>query len=308
MIIAAWLFSRPHMFSKYSVVKETTLTSGYCHTTGRKRKWTPLLSVPEDLERADSIERLYGSANRTPDRIRNDYIAFCRLNGYTSEQGIKPFIGQALRCGLKVGSVDTYLGYLRPLCRGLKSYHHWAAIVALAHADEDSKTAIDADLAALLGILDLTSLQHKPLIWLLIATGIRVRDAARLRRKQIQITEDGILKIELRITKNRRRRRHRAHLEVPVSWSGAPSRSIVRYLNQGDPEQLLFGNYNANVVNRILKACSVEKITTYTFRRRFFNELFEYFPPEQARSYTLHFSEHMFHAHYKRWSKTGTAE
>jgi integrase len=294
------------MFSKYGPCKEpqsiVKKTQKYSPRKGRPRKWIPEIVISEDLSVAEDLMARFGTRGGTAERVRKDYIEFAKLNDMSLATAIKPFIGQAIRHGLQASTLDTYLTYLRPLLSREKDFSKWAKVIALAHADADAKSAPDRTLEQLQEIVRTARRNFRTILWLILSTGMRVADAARLRRKQIAITDDGHLRIQIRIMKNRRKRRHRFILAIPLGWAGSPGPDIRREIECGDPEQRIFGHLNANVVNDALKKMSGARCTTYTFRRRYINDLFLYFDEVEMKRYTGHFNEGIIQAHYLRFS------
>ena len=252
----------------------------------------------EDFKEAEELAERYATNQRASIQVRNDFEEFANLNGLSLEEAVKPYVGQTLRAGLKPSSLDTYLGYLKPLLRRFPAYYTWCKIVALAHADSEAKTAVDASLASLKEVLKAMEIKNKPIVWFLISTGMRVADARRLRRKQISLTKTDLV-VQCRIMKNRRKRRHRFVLRIPVEWSMNPPPSFRRLLSTGDDEQCIFGHYNVASINALLKPWS---LSSYTFRRRFFKEVVDRVGLGEMRLYTGHFSESIFQAHYQKWT------
>lgn len=274
------------------------------YTRGRRCLWRPAVVTTEDIAAADALDSQYGSDDRTACRIRRQFGDFARINELGLCAAVKAFIGQATRVGLRASTLNTYLGYLAPILRHCPEYHRWAKIIALAHADADSRTAPDCTLSHLRKLVAKSQKHDRCLLWVMLSTGARVADLARLRRKQIQVTEAGELQIQFRIMKNRRRRRFRVTLAVPLSWAGVPGPDTLAEIANGDPEQRLFGSHTANVVNSILARLSTTKVTTYSFRRRYINSLFDLFEEEEkVKKYTLHLDIETVKAFYVKWEK-----
>lgn len=275
---------------------------------GRPRIWWPQHAITEDVATADALMENWGPEDSTAERIRREFKSFCEINAYDPLDALKPCIGQMLRCGLQYSTTDTYVGYVRPLFpRYSPVYSRWKKALALAHADEDTCLVRDLSTQEVRRLLDkIADPCLNALIFIMASCGCRCRDAARLRRKQICFTEDGSLRIEFRILKQRRKREHRYIFKAPLNWFGPPSYRARRYLCEGHPEQRLFAAfYRADACNLSLAQFYKKEEkppTTKTFRRYFINELMLWCNEDTrlVAKYTGHFRPGTIDAFYRR--------
>jgi integrase len=275
-----------------------------------RRLWWPRVAAPEDLRRAAELENAYGpGANgKTKERVCADFADLQTLNAVSAEEALPIFAGQALLAGLAAGTLETYMKYLRTFFRGSSyaTYSHWLGIVERAHADAETRHAPDHGSSFLHDVVRTAEKGRDQamgaVLWVLLTCGARVRDLVRLRRRQIAV-DDEMLCIQFRLTKNRAKRALRVTLNVPVHWAGKASMRTKRFINRGDPNERPFGHLSATKVNRALKRLAPKHTTTYSFRRRFFNDIYDHMPRRDTTAYTLHLDEKTIEAFYQRWCR-----
>jgi integrase len=275
---------------------------------GRRTRWRPQAITGADRAAIAEAIAAYGDAAnaKTRERLIEDFTEFHRINHISVGEAFKPFVGQLRRCGLMWSTISTYVGYLRPLLPELRrAYHEVRRVVDLAHADESAMHSrspiVLSESRNIAGVLE--DVAMRAAVYLLTATGGRMADLRRLRRRQIKVGSKKLC-VEFRVMKNRRRRGQRVVLRVPHTWSGPPTDSVLRYLAHGEPEQPLLGHLTATVVNKeLLQACerlSYRRMTTYDFRKRFMQIAYEKSGNDATRAqrYTLHLSSKTVEAFY----------
>ena len=286
------------------------------HIMPRRQLWMPTRVLAEDREAARALAAAWADPNwGTQERVRRHVLDFLRLN----QEEDNPFLllaGQMKRCGLRFSTIVTYLQYCKPLVSSWSlpiraSYRSTLRMAHLAHADEDTKQIKDIDLQEAMAFVNASKGTLKCFAYILGLTGARARDLSRLRRKQIRVTDTGI-RIEFRVMKNRRKRAMRAAVFFKYRDFFPASPRTLKYLREGDKEQSLFGNWNANSFNQKSKLMSepLSRITTKSFRRMFINRTFERLKDvEKVKAYTLHISSRTIQAFYlKGNSVAGTQE
>lgn len=290
--------------SKYALVPLAPRRSG----RGRPCKWVPRRVTPEDMQAAKEFLDEWATWDATPERIRNFYVEFKEMNFFTTTEALIPWIGQCLRDGLQVSSLDTYLSYLRPLfySESKSELTRVAKALSLAHADADTKTARDAEAAELVAIIAAVPAWERAIVWFMFATGARVRDLKWLRRSQIKI-EGLTLWVQFRITKARRARSKRVVLRIALSWFSIPDVAVRTFLEDGAGSQRLFSNWDVAAVNNLLsRTCArlgAERLTSYSFRRNFMAVVLAKCGNDavKAKAYSLHLNPLITDAHYARF-------
>ena len=285
---------------------------------GRPRKWQPTLVTEADQQRMTELESKYGSDDKTAKRVRDEYLAFCFLNQLPAVKGLGLVVGQWSNSGLGEGTCNTYLSYLSPLFPGESRsiFRRWKKIVALMHADADTRVtadALDGELEALMRrVTSCCDPSLSAMCYLLCLTGARCRDLARLRRRQIRVDISGKkrakLIIQFRITKVRRSRWLRITIPFAFSLFGVfPDATILSYLSEGPRDQRLFAHfYNASSFNGcITKYCVERTFTVKSMRRGFINRMLARYPGDydRVRRHTGHFRESTVRAFYEAFNE-----
>lgn len=278
---------------------------------GRRVRWWPQVTCAEDEIEVASLIKEFGSSDGTRERIRKQFNQFCEINNLAPADGIRLWIGQMRRMGLMWSTIDVYLSYVRSMVGRTTAFIFYKKLTALAHADQCQKSIPMQDTRAIRRMMLATKNPAlSALIFIMASTGCRCRDASRLRRSQIEITNDGNLHVEFRITKTRRKRALRFHLTVPLRWFGIPSRVARSYLANGNPSQKLFGAYNTascynTEVKEICLRLNMPVATSKSLRRYFINELLDLFDGnlETVRRYTGHLDTSTVDAFYRYWQK-----
>jgi integrase len=303
---------------------------------GRKRLW-PGPHVPvcdADWLTAQALEETYGAggSQRTRERVSAEFEEFvCRNAERKIEQSdlarercrlLPAWIGQLRRCGLKPGTVNTYLGYLTSAFAGTtnerRELKKWKKIVALAHADEVEKE----NPVPILERHDVRDLLQRykaaeipvelhALLWTLATTGARIADLARLRRSDLAFAGTGRLQIRFRVTKTRRNRWMRTIIKFDL-FLGAPPPRVLKFLSSGNKLFRPFGAWSASSFNTELQEREgVDAPRSRFFRKFFINywiSVFGYTAEglEKVRKKSGHFQAQTLEAYYLDFSANGT--
>lgn len=267
---------------------------------GRKA-WAPSIFTSEFYSLGKELD-IDSSHDKTQKRIISHFITCRTLNPdgdwRTFFQG---FVGSMLSHGLKWSTISQYLNLLQGAVptEARSALHRVKNIAATKHCEEDSKSAhrISND-----RLLEICSESDNPFFWLLASTGLRAADAARLMKKQIRMDDKArVLHIEVRLSKNRRRRGERAQVSIPYDWFCPPPPSFRQIFTEVTDDCQLFGNWSATRVNELLRKMSPGRVlTSYSFRKTFIHNLVERLDKDfsEAQKYTLHFSTDTIRAYY----------
>jgi len=285
---------------------------------GRPRKFTPRLATAADLDRWRAVEARYGDEQngRTRERICQEFLSFHRMNVTNIVTSFKLWIGAASSDGLMWSTIDTYSGYIsRVVMPDLSSADRieWRLarkIVRAAHADEDTGGARACTREELQKILIESDLNMRQAIALIAYTGARWADIRRLRLKQIAVKRNSI-RIQVRISKNRRKRSLRRNLKIrdvagKLGLELDPSLFALVESND-DPFSRPFEKWKVDDINKHLKItclkCGLEKLTSYSFRKFFIRNIIRYYEGDWATiiNYTLHTKLDVVAAHYDAW-------
>jgi integrase len=177
------------------------------------------------------------------------------------------------------------------------------------NADTAGKHAVDGSRKDLFfTIRMIESPEYQALAWLIMATGGRARDLARLRREQVRITARAIF-VQWRWTKNIRIRAHLRFVGYDLkNMYGCPRRALEFLRLPRRLDEMIFTDkpvYAAGKLNKALKEVSGNLFTTYSFRRAFmFQTLDECGGDfERAKQFTLHRNAATTAAFYAEWQK-----
>lgn len=221
---------------------------------------------------------------------------------WTPQQLCDSWLGQGLKY-VGYGTLTTYSQYIlshgdlprpfkRPMARINKA-------CALAYADSDTKTTKKINRAEILTVLKKGLETGGGAVWtvifLMAVTGLRCADVARLRTKQIRI--DGhLIRVEVRVSKNRRRRSKRTFLVLALSWFGLSRESLVSTLVSSEPDGRPFAEVDTNAVNRVLP----EGYTSKSLRHYFLGIIFTRMKGnlDRVSEYSLHLEKSTIKAFY----------
>ena len=168
---------------------------------------------------------------------------------------------------------------------------------SLAYADADCKMTKRICLAALKAVMKEpdTTAALLTVIFLMSVTGLRCADVARLRTKQIRL-DGGLLRVEVRVSKNRRRRAKRTFLVLKLAWFGLTTDCLVDTLKTSGPEERPFSRISTYEVNRLLP----EGYTSKSLRHYFLDIIFTRMKGnlDRVSEYSLHLEKATIKAFY----------
>jgi len=300
---------------------------------GAPRLWTPTRACLERQQRgADRFTFLqdkYSTATSLNTRLEADYFDWCALNNSPPADPIslQGMINDMLAGPLRQGAKGLKLSTVREYCIKLKSIPQVKScafmrskmkfisnIVATAAADEEIQHAVDIDHADCLRIFKcIPPGRTKAHLAMIALCGARAKDVSFLRPAQISIPVNlttGMIHVQVRIAKNRKRAGKRVNLVLPPNWRFglAPLGAVARsYLANQPPDSQSFLGTPVAILNAALaSACAVAKvtcITTYSLRRLFVHEMIRLCKRdfEKVQRYTLHFCPDTLRANYDKW-------
>ena len=284
---------------------------------GRRALFRPRIATEEDRIVFDRLVQTFAApANaETRKRVVADFASFGATNGVSDRPCLclKLWLGACHRDGLAWGTVDTYSAYITKVIYPALSWndrHEWQLIRGVtraAHADSDTKGACTIPREHLIQVLGspLLTLRVRQAIAAITFTGCRLADVRRWRRRQFRFGRRG-LRVEVRLSKNRRRRSKRRHLRVHdcERLLGITMDQSLWSLNGGDPDERPLGKVTVELVNGLLaRVCAslhLPRYTTYSFRKYFIQKVIAYHDYDWPRilDLTLHTRMDVVAAHY----------
>lgn len=240
---------------------------------GRKAKLLARYFVPADSIRAREFLKEYGSSTVARDRIRNIFRSCCEMSRIPYRDGFEPFVGLMIEAKLKYSTMETYFSYLAAYGK-TSVFVQYSTALALAHADELTKTARTASSDEVKKILLKQKGEFKRGTWFQRITGARWRDIRRLRFRQVRISViQRKVFVEYWVTKGLRKRRFRRTVALPFG-NFPPSPDILEFFTDGaatSPDVRPFAEMTLQQYNKSLKdVCEDLKIdhtTSYSIRR-----------------------------------------
>jgi len=274
-----------------------------------RRKYVPHAVTEADKAAWDRLKKSYGANTDNRDRVNDDYAAFLSASGLESNaESLGWFLGQMSR-DLAASSCSSYIKYViaKNRVNGAKSVRN---VAEAYNADTIGGHAPDIELNALMKYIENASPEIQPILWLLLVTGLRVKDLSRLRRRQIARKKTG-LSFLLCLTKGRRRRCLRCKLDIPAEWHGKIPYSLIETLVQsrGSKKKRIFKHHTANRLNaelrKMSKSYNLPRPTTYSFRRHYMNFIVDKCGGDVVRqaAFTKHISASITEAHYVRFEE-----
>lgn len=253
----------------------------------------------------------YGADKRTLYRVLQDFKVTMRLNNVSCYlRGLQIYIGRALASGLSPGTIDTYVRYLTkfilPDLTPLQKLE-WRTVVnavGMMHADCDTRSATAIDSVALRKITRLFPNIDPSMISaveIMANFGMRLKDISKLRAKQVKLTATH-RQVEIRVSKNRRKRGQRFDLTVPRGmWSGA-MRVTKDVLERSSPDDRPWRLITVSAVNAFLRSRlkRPKPLTSYSVRKYYINRAWEYaqFDAGEVTRFTAHLNPRIVQAHY----------
>lgn len=285
-------------------------------TRGAKLKWSPLVVVPEDLEIARGIFKEYGGDRSTRDRLRTNFKTFQSINHHLEMPEILSYlIGQWRRCGLEPGTMVTYLGYISNSFVGVHRayFQGWRQCLKAMHTDTNELKTIDEDDAQLLKRLKECRAHpcvvFRAMLWLLVTTGSRCRDLARLRSSQVHLIRDGStilgVRIQFRLTKNRKHVWLRINITFPTFVIiEQPDAEVIDFLSSSSRSLHPFQKFNhKGAASHFRNESKVQMCGVKVFRRAFVNRVLRRFKKNYSRVIQLtgHLRESTVQAFYEQF-------
>lgn len=290
---------------------------------GRRCKFRPRIVGDAERDLWQAAENAYGhnSNLKTQLRIVRDFTGFMHMNGLEVIEAFRMWVGCARADGVAWGTIDTYAGYLQRVILVTLPFHQrldWKGIrsvIRAAHADSDTGSAAMCTDQQLETLLPMLTLAHRRVIAAITFTGCRFGDLRRWRKKQCMFGRRCI-KVEVRLSKNRRRRARRRILRLPridrvMGWEVDPS-LISLQAERLHPDALIFAGTSVGEVNAELRAVCrrlgwSDVLTTYSFRKMFIRKVSIHMKFEWARiiTWTLHTGVDVVAAHYDVFADIG---
>jgi len=273
------------------------------------RKYFPHAVTEADKLAWEHLKARYGSNTSTRDRVDGDYGVFLRASNLEpSDESLGWFLGQMSQ-RLAASSCDSYIKHVLAANRiqGAKTVKK---VAEAYNADTIGKHAPDIEIDILHKYIELAHKKLQPILWLLLITGLRVKDLSRLRRRQIHRNEK-FLKFLLCLTKGRRRRSLRCILSIPTEWFEVIPQSVEDLLSRtaSKKNKRIFQDLEATKINTKLRAMSVThnlpRPTTYSFRRNYMNLIVEKCGANKdlQAQFTKHISVSITEAHYVKFEE-----
>jgi len=282
---------------------------------GRKALFRPRIATATDQQKWQEVERLYGDgANASTRRkVVADFVAFHRMNGRPIVETLELWAGTCAMDGLMWSTIDTYSVYITKVIlpdltpSERMTWRLKRKIIQAAHADEDCGGARVCSHEEVALILSALRLEFRQAVAAIAYTGARCADIRRWRRKQIVVRKNA-LAVQVRVSKNRRKRTRRRTLRLPdIAAMVGLEMDASLPLIAGQPDDRPFATITANMLNRELATvCTqlgLDKVTTYSFRKFFIKAMIEYYDYdwEAIISKTLHTGIDVVAAHYDVW-------
>lgn len=245
----------------------------HCILMGRPRKWTPRRLTTADVVAGAVVLKKYGPDLATNERVRADYLKFCKLNRLTSEEGYEPWIGQMRNSGLSGGTIQTYM---EAATQGDKSTSAYVAMKAASalHANSLTGHARDIDLATGVAIIEAAKAKapgQAQQLWMLLATGQRRVDIHRLHPQSVKIQRKRKLTVKWMWTKGIRKIAHRREVTFPLEGlPDAPPELEQTLMSKKAPFEC-----SVAVLNRCIKKLGYQA-TTGSFRRLYSDRIEAY--------------------------------
>jgi integrase len=196
-------------------------------------------------------------------------------------------------------------------------------VLSAAASDEAIRHAIDINSATALTIWRRLDGEGKAVIGLMLLTGLRCKDAQRLRLSQVELPERARgrsrrstfsskkIRVQVRVAKNRRNHKKRIILELPLAYR-SQYYEVIDYLNEylagfegSNTRPFTLGVSQLNLLLKQVdsRAERKRKVTSYSFRRLYIHELIAILKRDfnKVCDYTLHFEPSTVKSHYDKW-------
>jgi integrase len=286
------------------------------------------------LTRMDAILQT-GRVGRTASEKRFvDFLRQCALKPFSLQnqtaQCFALYVSSMIECRLKPSTIRGYLlGVVKEYKRRYPTYPTVGPAaspsikyVNLLCAENPTKHAVDFEVVHLVRMItilfDNEELESAWMLFLMLQTGHRCQDLARLKKCQFRMEDTG-LSLELRVTKSTRHPQGRFSMSLPVEWLVPFPQYIISYFDSElalkERRETLVPDAGYAIANSLLSDVSVPAATTYSFRRSFMHRIIERFTDEtgwvdyeRAASYSLHDNVKTLRASYTRHVSDGERE
>lgn len=279
------------------------------------RKWSPhtTLCSDRDARVGRELVEYWCPTNKEAIRVYKEFLAFRRFNGFTIESGIHAWIGQAMRFGITVGTLHTYISHIRKKSMSAAERPRFhpsffgeilqaSKALKIAHADADTTHARDLTDKCLISIQRaIPDSMNRLCTWLLANSPGRAKDLSRLRQKQICFSSKSTT-FTFRVMKNRMERGLRFTKEIPCFIS-TPLKEDITWWSSFSPNDKPFRSVSATSVNKALAASAVllslQRPTTYSYRRAYMRAVRRSgLCLAERQALTAHLNPHIADAHY----------
>lgn len=293
----------------------TTRTGGY----------QPQCVTQADHDSLAELMKQFGPRTNSKLAVRRKFNKFCIINGIQPREAVPLWLAQMRRCGLKPGTLETYMNHV--INKNGQVYTNiglWPIRTAIQRAHAAAKTghAKDGPRVRLFAIISkLKSVELRAMLWMIIGTGGRACDCARLNTSDIFVStwnrqrkKDGYTSVKTIstqwcLTKNRGRRELRFYTTHPTSWCGGIPHDVEKFLHDraasadGGPIFSMAPAEAATILNAAIHEVSDEGYTTYSWRRAFMFKVFTECRGDlsQAILYSGHIKTSTFNAYYRKW-------
>lgn len=266
------------------------------------------------MDVTETILGLYGSAenSQTRTRVRRDFCSFLRMNSIEPLDGLKLYVGTLVVDGMKMGTIHSYVGYLKRMFLSMipktdqSEFYELVNAISAAHADAETRSAFLPTIGQIdTLIMNAPTLEIYSVIAFMTLTGSRLHDMTWWQRQQIGL-QDGVLTVYVKVAKNRKSPKTRRMLRVntmEILGLSVPE-EIANLISEGDPEERMFEGLTANYVNRqFKKICQDHEmpiLTTYSLRKWYMARIAEHFNYDWTamKPYSLHLDEKTTAAFY----------
>jgi len=283
-------------------------------TKGRPRLFVPRIANEGDLAEYELARNAYTNDANTSQRARvvADFISFDALNACADPcETFRLWVGACRKQGVAWSTIDTYSGYISKVVKYDLSWaqrNAWReikAVIRAAHADSDTRSAPPCTIDQLKILLPKLSLDTRLGVSAIAFTGCRLRDIRRWRRKQAVLRPKKIA-VEVRLTKNRRKRCLRRTLRVnPLRFLGLTTDpALIQVFLHGEPDVRPLEYLSVHAINAelatVCRSLGWMKFTTYSFRKLFIRCVSEKYEYDWSRvvNLTLHTGVDVVAAHY----------
>jgi integrase len=204
-------------------------------------------------------------------------------------------------------TIDTYVGYIGPTVGRCSDWRSVTCAARIAHADETGvNVAVEIDLAEVRKIHCRLSGIHRHAFWFMVVSSARLKDITRLRRCQM-FFKGRTLRIQWRVTKQRRQRWHRLYTHHRTGHL-AQNKETAAFFAAVGSESKPFAGVTTESLNRAIKTALSElgwtkKIRTYSLRHFAIDRLFLECKgdAEKVIKSTGHMRASTVTAYYQRW-------